>query len=113
MSQNGYVAFSIRSSANLQPSPYNQHSHFHPHMHELPFSIIPSFNSLRVNITGIPGQGAKSRVETQIKLGIQLVNQQSELVGAWTHIKLPEYMVAKEKNKRINAKNVGKDTTLA
>lgn len=68
-----------------------------------------SQNGLRVNITGIPGQGAKSRVETQIKLGIQLVNQQNELVGAWTHIKLPEYMVAKEKNKRINAKNVGQD----
>ncbi|KAF9416022.1 hypothetical protein BGZ94_010333 [Podila epigama] len=64
-------------------------------------------NGLRVNITGIPGEGAKSRVETQIKLGIQLLNQQNELVGAWTHIKLPEYMVAKEKNKRINAKNIG------
>ncbi|KAG0201113.1 hypothetical protein BGX28_006038, partial [Mortierella sp. GBA30] len=62
---------------------------------------------LRVNVTGIPLQGAKSRVETQIKLGIQLVNQQNERIGAWTHIKLPEYMVAKEKNKRINAKNVG------
>ncbi|KAI8599270.1 hypothetical protein EDD21DRAFT_288182, partial [Dissophora ornata] len=59
-----------------------------------------------VHITGIPLQGAKSRVETQIKLGIQLVNQQNERIGAWTHIKLPEYMVAKEKNKRINAKNV-------
>ncbi|KAF9574934.1 hypothetical protein EC968_004935 [Mortierella alpina] len=66
-----------------------------------------SQTGLRVNITGIPLQGAKSRVETQIKLGIQLVNQQNERVGAWTHIKLPEYMVAKEKNKRINAKNVG------
>jgi hypothetical protein len=74
-------------------------------------SLLPSFpyhaHSLRVNITGIPAQGAKSRVETQIKLGIQLVNQQNERIGAWTHIKLPEYMVAKEKNKRINAKNVG------
>ena len=67
-------------------------------------------NSLRVHITGIPLQGAKSRVETQIKLGIQLVNQQNERIGAWTHIKLPEYMVAKEKNKRINAKNVGKSS---
>ncbi|KAF9935711.1 hypothetical protein BGZ65_003137, partial [Modicella reniformis] len=65
-----------------------------------------SQNGLRVNITGIPLQGAKSRVETQIKLGIQLVNQQNERIGAWTHIKLPEYMVAKEKNKRINAKNI-------
>ncbi|KAF9354653.1 SPT3 Dosage dependent suppressor of Ty-induced promoter mutations-like protein [Mortierella sp. AD094] len=64
-------------------------------------------NGLRVNITGIPLQGAKSRVETQIKLGIQLVNQQNERIGAWSHIKLPEYMVAKEKNKHVNAKNVG------
>ncbi|KAH7060281.1 hypothetical protein BKA57DRAFT_371404, partial [Linnemannia elongata] len=60
-----------------------------------------------VNITGVPSQGAKSRVETQIKLGIQLVNQNNERIGAWTHIKLPEYMVAKEKNKSVNAKNVG------
>ncbi|KAF9925375.1 SPT3 Dosage dependent suppressor of Ty-induced promoter mutations-like protein [Linnemannia zychae] len=66
-----------------------------------------SQNGLRVNITGVPSQGAKSRVETQIKLGIQLVNQNNERIGAWTHIKLPEYMVAKEKNKSINAKNVG------
>ncbi|KAF9902011.1 SPT3 Dosage dependent suppressor of Ty-induced promoter mutations-like protein [Linnemannia zychae] len=66
-----------------------------------------SQNGLRVNITGVPSQGAKSRVETQIKLGIQLVNQNNERIGAWTHIKLPEYMVAKEKNKSVNAKNVG------
>lgn len=46
-------------------------------------------------------------METQIKLGIQLVNQNNERIGAWTHIKLPEYMVAKEKNKSVNAKNVG------
>ncbi|KAG0047287.1 SPT3 Dosage dependent suppressor of Ty-induced promoter mutations-like protein [Gryganskiella cystojenkinii] len=72
-----------------------------------------SQNGLRVNITGIPAQGAKSRVETQIKLGIQLLNQQNERIGAWSHIKLPEYMVAKEKNKRINAKNVGQEVYQA
>ncbi|KAF9185090.1 SPT3 Dosage dependent suppressor of Ty-induced promoter mutations-like protein [Haplosporangium sp. Z 767] len=68
---------------------------------------------LQVNITGVPLQGAKSRVETQIKLGIQLVNQQNERIGAWTHIKLPEFMVAKEKNKRINAKNIGPEVIEA
>ncbi|KAG0257343.1 hypothetical protein BG011_004017 [Mortierella polycephala] len=66
-----------------------------------------------VNITGVPLQGAKSRVETQIKLGIQLVNQQNERIGAWTHIKLPEFMVAKEKNKRVNAKNIGPEVIEA
>ncbi|KAK3838849.1 MAG: hypothetical protein J3R72DRAFT_448481 [Linnemannia gamsii] len=72
-----------------------------------------SQNGLRVNITGVPSQGAKSRVETQIKLGIQLVNQNNERIGAWTHIRLPEYMVAKEKNKSANAKNVGPEVIEA
>ncbi|KAG0234154.1 hypothetical protein BGW41_001206 [Actinomortierella wolfii] len=70
-------------------------------------------NGLRVNIVGIPAQGAKSRVETQIKLGIQLVNQNNELVGLWTHMRLPDYMVAKEKNKQINAKNLGPEVIQA
>ncbi|KAF9970918.1 hypothetical protein BGZ73_006213 [Actinomortierella ambigua] len=70
-------------------------------------------NGLRVNIVGIPAQGAKSRVETQIKLGIQLVNQSNELVGLWTHMRLPDYMVAKEKNKQVNAKNLGPEVIQA
>ncbi|KAF9580081.1 hypothetical protein BGW38_003407, partial [Lunasporangiospora selenospora] len=72
-----------------------------------------SHPGLRVNVTGIPLQGAKSRVETQIKLGIQLVNQQNDRIGAWTHIRLPEYMVAKEKNKSINAKSVSQEVHQA
>ncbi|KAF9120661.1 SPT3 Dosage dependent suppressor of Ty-induced promoter mutations-like protein [Mortierella sp. 14UC] len=78
-------------------------THFTPYVQQNSGSTLV----LRVNITGVPSQGAKSRVETQIKLGIQLVNQNNERIGAWTHIKLPEHMVAKEKNKSVNAKNVG------
>lgn len=57
---------------------------------------------LQIRVLGIPNSGAKSRVETQIKLCIQLVTDRGDKVPLWSHLKLPEHLVAKEKYKRVN-----------
>jgi hypothetical protein len=41
-------------------------------------------------VLGIAEQGAKSRVETQIRLNLELINDQGEKVQDWTHVKLPD-----------------------
>ncbi|KAI7884828.1 hypothetical protein K492DRAFT_142497 [Lichtheimia hyalospora FSU 10163] len=57
-----------------------------------------------IRVLGLPSSGAKSRVETQIKVCIQLVNSNNELANEFSHLRLPEHMVAKEKLKRKHQK---------
>lgn len=56
--------------------------------------------SMQIRVLGVPQSGAKSRVETQIKLCIQLVTDDGDKAQWWSHLKLPEHMVAKDKLKR-------------
>ncbi|KAL0076034.1 hypothetical protein J3Q64DRAFT_1643310 [Phycomyces blakesleeanus] len=64
---------------------------------------------MQIRVLGVPQTGAKSRVETQIKLCIQLVTDDGDKAQWWSHLKLPEHMVAKDKLKRqvmmANAQN--------
>jgi hypothetical protein len=62
--------------------------------------IITINRKLQIRVLGVPETGAKSRVETQIKLCIQLVTDKGEKVPLWSHLKLPEHMVARDKLKR-------------
>ncbi|KAI9317295.1 hypothetical protein BX666DRAFT_1857679, partial [Dichotomocladium elegans] len=64
-----------------------------------------SFIPWHIRVLGLPPSGAKSRVETQIKVCIQLVNASNELATEFTHLRLPEHMVAKEKLKRKHQKS--------
>lgn len=57
-----------------------------------------------IRVLGLPHTGAKSRVETQIKICLQLVDTAGELATNWSHLKLPEHLVAKDKLKRKNQK---------
>ncbi|KAI8096829.1 uncharacterized protein BX664DRAFT_291996 [Halteromyces radiatus] len=57
-----------------------------------------------VKVLGLPLTGAKSRVETQIKICLQLTNSAGELATNWSHLILPEHMVARDKLKRRNQK---------
>jgi hypothetical protein len=68
---------------------------------------------LEIRVFGIPESGTKSRVETQIKLGLELVDARGERVGEWSHIKLPTHMVAREKLKRINGKTQNDDNPVS
>jgi hypothetical protein len=51
-------------------------------------------------VLGVAQSGAKSRVETQIKLCIQLVTDGGDKAQWWSHLKLPEHMVTKDKLKK-------------
>lgn len=55
---------------------------------------------MQIRVLGVPQTGAKSRVETQIKLCIQLVTDGGDKAQWWSHLKLPEHMVTKDKLKR-------------
>ncbi|KAI7896667.1 uncharacterized protein EV154DRAFT_213341 [Mucor mucedo] len=59
-----------------------------------------SSTGLQIRVLGVPQSGAKSRVETQIKLCIQLVTDGGDKAQWWSHLKLPENMVTKEKGKK-------------
>ncbi|KAI9592982.1 hypothetical protein BDF19DRAFT_424941 [Syncephalis fuscata] len=63
---------------------------------------------MQIRVLGIPQTGAKSRVETQVKLCLQLVTQEGEKVTRWTHLRLPEHMVARDCLKRRSSK-IGRD----
>ncbi|CAG8487021.1 8074_t:CDS:10 [Ambispora gerdemannii] len=72
---------------------------------QTPHSTNHGLKNLQIQVLGVPQTGAKSRVETQIKLCLQLVTDKGEKVPLWSHLRLPEYMVAKEKLKTKNARN--------
>lgn len=61
-----------------------------------------SNSGLQIRVLGVPQTGAKSRVETQIKLCIQLVTDGGDKAQWWSHLKLPEHMVTKDKLKKTN-----------
>ncbi|KAI7867388.1 hypothetical protein BDF14DRAFT_1803290 [Spinellus fusiger] len=49
--------------------------------------------------------GAKSRVETQIKLCVQLVTEQGDKVHHWSYLRLPDEMLVRSKQKRTLQKS--------
>lgn len=60
----------------------------------------------RIRVNGIPPTGTKSRVETQIKLSIQLVPIDKAIVPSipWKYLRVPEYLLARPKLKKIAQK---------
>lgn len=69
---------------------------------------------LQIRVLGVPQTGAKSRVETQIKLCIQLVTDGGDKAQWWSHLKLPDQMVTKDKLKKpSNNNNTGRSLTTA
>ncbi|ORZ18594.1 hypothetical protein BCR42DRAFT_489934 [Absidia repens] len=72
---------------------------------------------MQIRVLGVPQSGAKSRVETQTKLCLQLVTDDGDKAQHWSHLKLPEHMVAKDKLKRqqqiiMNTDNNGTVTSV-
>ncbi|KAJ3084785.1 SPT3 Dosage dependent suppressor of Ty-induced promoter mutations-like protein [Rhizoclosmatium hyalinum] len=50
-----------------------------------------------IKVLGVPLQNARSRVETQTKLCLQMVDVLGNKTSAWSHLRLPEQLVTKEK----------------
>lgn len=64
-----------------------------------------SSNYLQIRVLGVPSTGAKSRVETQIKLCIQLMTQDKKVMD-WSYIRIGETMLARSrlrKNQQMNS----------
>ncbi|KAF9143445.1 hypothetical protein BGX30_000420 [Mortierella sp. GBA39] len=56
-------------------------------------------NSLQIEISGIPAENGKCRVETQLKIALHLKNPQNESVKDWKQLRLPHSLIAKEKHR--------------
>ncbi|KAJ1551499.1 SPT3 Dosage dependent suppressor of Ty-induced promoter mutations-like protein, partial [Nowakowskiella sp. JEL0078] len=57
-------------------------------------------NGIQIRVLGVSQNNAKSRVETQIKICIQLVTEKGgneDKIQTWSHLKLPEHLVVKDK----------------
>jgi hypothetical protein len=48
-------------------------------------------------VEGIPTTGAKSRVETQIKLTISILSNNDEKIPYWSYLRIPDYLLAGSK----------------
>ncbi|KAI8334307.1 hypothetical protein BC941DRAFT_472887 [Chlamydoabsidia padenii] len=56
-----------------------------------PYSTDNDTNTpYHIRVLGIAEQGAKSRVETQIRLNLELINHHGEKVQDWSHVRLPD-----------------------
>ncbi|KAG0188426.1 SPT3 Dosage dependent suppressor of Ty-induced promoter mutations-like protein [Apophysomyces sp. BC1034] len=53
--------------------------------------------SLQIRILGVPENGAKSRVETQLKLCIQLLTERDTKVNTWSYLRLGDALLARSK----------------
>ncbi|KAI8334517.1 hypothetical protein EDC96DRAFT_15565 [Choanephora cucurbitarum] len=71
-------------------------------------SLKDDSEHLEIRILGVPKTGAKSRVETQIKLCIQLMTKDEKKVLDWSHIRLSESMLARSKLRRNQQKQQSK-----
>ncbi|KAG2236979.1 hypothetical protein INT48_002048 [Thamnidium elegans] len=71
-------------------------------------------NHVQIRILGVPNTGAKSRVETQIKLCIQLMTGTDKKVMDWSYIRIGENMLARSrlrKNQQLKSLD-GSITTI-
>jgi hypothetical protein len=56
-------------------------------------------NSLQIEISGIPAENGKCRVETQLKISLHIKNGKNESVKDWKQLRLPHSLIAKEKHR--------------
>ncbi|KAI8339838.1 hypothetical protein BD560DRAFT_412571 [Blakeslea trispora] len=75
--------------------------------YEKPMSMRNDSN-LEIRVLGVPNTGAKSRVETQIKLCIQLMTKDEKKVLDWSHIRLSENMLARSRLRKNQQKQLSR-----
>ncbi|KAF9914970.1 hypothetical protein BX616_007179 [Lobosporangium transversale] len=54
---------------------------------------------LQIEISGIPAENGKCRVETQLKITLRLKDAHGEIVKDWKQLRLPRPLIAKEKHR--------------
>lgn len=70
-------------------------------------------DELEIRVEGIPNTGAKSRVETQIRLSIQLTSKNGVKAPYWSYLRINESMLAKSKLKKSQHQKLLDGTTAA
>ncbi|KAF9429839.1 SPT3 Dosage dependent suppressor of Ty-induced promoter mutations-like protein [Podila epigama] len=55
--------------------------------------------TLQIEISGIPAENGKCRVETQLKIALHLKDAQGATVKTWKQLRLPHAFIAKEKHR--------------
>ncbi|KAF9029078.1 hypothetical protein BGZ52_003038 [Haplosporangium bisporale] len=62
---------------------------------------------LQIEISGIPAENGKCRVETQLKIGFHLKDANGADIQRWKQIRLPHKLIAKEKHRmeKYNGRN--------
>ncbi|ORX58937.1 hypothetical protein DM01DRAFT_1381566 [Hesseltinella vesiculosa] len=82
------------------------HSH---HVLRLPEKSIHQLNNNtlqrphRIRVLGIAEEGAKSRVETQMRLCLELVDHDNEKVVDWSHLHIPEPLLTQKRRHATTA----------
>lgn len=61
--------------------------------------VVLLLSSLQIEISGIPAENGKCRVETQLKITVHLKNAEGQTVGDWKQLRLPRSLIAKEKHR--------------
>ncbi|OLY78051.1 Protein MGA2 [Smittium mucronatum] len=68
-------------------------------------------DGIKLELSGIPSENAKSRVETQIKITLKLVNKNGVPIRRWTHLMLPEILVSRDRFRHRLNKSFAQDST--
>ncbi|KAF9285102.1 hypothetical protein BGZ68_004151 [Mortierella alpina] len=64
-----------------------------------PPSRCAQLRSLQIEISGIPAENGKCRVETQLKIGFHLRGIHGGAIMGWKQLRLPRALIAKEKHR--------------
>ncbi|KAJ1969222.1 SPT3 Dosage dependent suppressor of Ty-induced promoter mutations-like protein [Dimargaris xerosporica] len=61
--------------------------------------LMQEVPTMQIMVLGIAQHGAKSRVETQIRLGLRLMDSQGDPVTYWPHLRLPDMAAVKDRGR--------------
>ncbi|ORX44242.1 hypothetical protein DM01DRAFT_1411340 [Hesseltinella vesiculosa] len=89
---------SLPDSYHQLTTEYYARSHLFP-LPATSTSMLSSLvdDNLQIRVLGVPNIGAKSRVETQIKLCVQLLSSSGTKVHQWSYLRLDEDLLARSK----------------
>ncbi|CAO0789887.1 unnamed protein product [Mucor circinelloides] len=100
-SMNQHPQYTLNHPNVYHPSSYALHHHsqntFDPVGSRSETTNITTNDRLQIRVDGIPDSGAKSRVETQIKLCVSLTTKDGIKAPYWSYIRIPDSMLARSK----------------
>jgi len=68
-------------------------------MEPVKLETLPASTGLRIQVSGVPPTGAKSRVETHIKLCLALVDGNGRKLSHWRYLALPQHLLPRDRQR--------------